>query len=235
VLLRDDQRAPVTALASRAGDDLARKYGVRYFEPGETAVAIAAEDNLYYYEAYIGEHELSVERGDSLFWLSADADTAHLARGPRTIRSTRIATVIRGYMPEDKTSTVRQRTTLPYVNGCSAKQVFPPERPGDPTLQLLYIPPHTSEQAHHIHSTVRVVYVLRGSGHSVVGMEKAMTRESLRPGKVAIFEPMCPHHFETDAEPLVCVPLHVFSSVGARELNHPMHNGTYVLDDGGGT
>ena len=78
--------------------------------------------------------------------------------------------MIRGYRTENKSVELGTNTVLPYVNGCSTRQVFPPDRAGDPTLQLLKIPPHSSEQAHHIHSTVRVVYVLEGWGHSIVGM-----------------------------------------------------------------
>lgn len=146
------------------------------------------------------------------------------------IHSRHMATVIRGYMPEDKTTTIHQGTTLPYVNGCSTKQLFTAERPGDPTLQLLYMPPHTTEQAHHIHSTARVVYVLSGRGTSIVGIDSKIIRQTLVPGMVCVLEPMCPHHFETKDEPLMCIPLHIYSSVGRQEWNHPMFHGTHLID-----
>ena len=47
-------------------------------------------------------------------------------------------------------------------------------------------------------------------------------------GKVCILDKMCPHHFETDDKPLVVIPLHVWSSVGPSETNHPMFNGTHM-------
>ena len=146
------------------------------------------------------------------------------------ISSRRLAVVVRGYMPEDRTTTIQQGTTLPYVNGCSTKQLFPAERPGDPTLQLLYMPPHTTEQVHHIHSTFRVVYVMAGCGISVVGLGSHVTHHELVPGTVCVLEPMCPHHFETSAEPLLCIPLHIFSSTGRQELDHPMLSGTHFTD-----
>lgn len=208
-------------------------FGVRYFEPGANAIVEAGEDNLYYYQAYLGAHQIAVERGDAIFYLGDDGTSAHVNRGPVTVDSKHIATVIRGYMPETKSTTMKYRTTLPYVNGCSTKQLFAPERAGDPTLQLLDIPPHSTEQAHHIHSTVRVVYILRGSGRSIVGMNEATVVEPLYAGKICVLEPMCPHHFETDGEHLVCMPLHVFSSVGSAEQNHPMFNGTYLMNQGG--
>ena len=120
-------------------------------------------------------------------------------------------------MPENKTSGIYTKAYLPYVNGCSTKQIFPPERVGDPTLQLLDMPPYSSEQAHHIHSTVRIVYVVSGTGKSLVGMDKMTISEDLYPGKVIILQKMCPHHFETDQDRIILLPLHVFSSSGPGE------------------
>jgi len=42
---------------------------------------------------------------------------------------------------------------------------------------------------------------------------------------------MCPHHFETGPDPLVCLPLHIFSSTGSRELDHPMVHGTHLIEE----
>jgi len=204
-------------------------YGVRYYPRGTVDIVDARANNLYCYTAYLGAHEVVLERGDCAYWLSDDLETASLRRGPAKITSRHILTVIRGYMPEHRTTSMQQGTTLPYVNGCSTKQLFPPDRPGDPTLQLLYMPPHTTEQAHHIHSTARVVYILRGRGVSVVGTPEHMTRHDLVAGMTCVLEPMCPHHFETGADSLVCIPLHVFSS-GPGEFDHPMFRGTHVIN-----
>lgn len=220
--------AKVELLRSETPEHLRRLYGVEYYSPGQTAVVEATEDDLYYYQTYIGRHAVRVERGDCVYFLSDDKRTAYLNRGPVTIHSTYIATVVRGYMPENKISSLTTKTNLPYVNGCSTKQIFPPDRAGDPTLQLLTIPPYSAEQAHHIHSTVRVAYIISGTGRSVVGMEKKLVIEELFPGKTVILQKMCPHHFETDGEHLTVLPLHVFSSVGNLEFNHPMFNGTHM-------
>jgi hypothetical protein len=208
-------------------EELKRIYGVEYFAPGAKAIALAQEDDLYFYTTYIGQHAISVERGDCVYYLSEDKTTAHLQRGPISLDSKHIATVVRGYMPENKSSSIITKTNLPYVNGCSTKQVFPPDRLGDPTLQLLDIPPYSAEQAHHIHSTVRVAYILKGTGRSIVGMEQKFIVEDLYPGKTVILQKMSPHHFETDGEHLIVLPLHVFSSIGNLENNHPMFNGTH--------
>ncbi|OYD89390.1 hypothetical protein CDG76_35185 [Nostoc sp. 'Peltigera membranacea cyanobiont' 210A] len=214
--------------ASEVREKLMAVYGVQYYETGTSSVVNASTDDLYFYTTYIGVHEIVVERGDCVYFLDKQKTTAYLNRGSIMVRSPHIATVIRGYMPEDKSSTLVTRTNLPYVNGCSTKQVFPPDRLGDPTLQILDIPPYSSEQAHHIHSTVRVAYILSGHGRSIVGMRDHTTSEALYPGKVAILQKMCPHHFETDDEHLIVLSLHVFSSVGAIEQNHPMFNGTHM-------
>jgi len=206
-------------------------YGVHYWEPGETAVWEAPDDNLYYYRCYIGPQPVVVEKGDCAFVVDIEGREARLVRGPAEIRSRVLATVVRGYMPESRRTSITTRTVLPYVNGCSTKQLFPPDRPGDPTLQLLRIPPHSAEQAHHIHPTTRVVLTLEGCGNSVIGMEGLTVTEKLVPGKVCILEPMCPHHFETPyGEHLVVVPCHVFSTVPhGIETQHPMFNGTILM------
>ena len=213
--------------------ELMQTFGARYFEPGDQKVVFANKDNLYWYACYVGMHDIKVEEGDCLWWINAEKTACHMKRGPYSVKSAHFAVLMRGFMPEEKTTSIVQRTVLPYVNGCSTKQVFPPDRPGDPTLQLLDIPPHSSEQAHHIHSTVRCVYVLRGSGRSVVGMNKATIEEKLVPGKVVILEPMCPHHFETDDDHCVVVPFHVWSTTPGVENIHPMFNGTFMMNQGG--
>jgi len=209
-------------------------YGVNYFNSEEQIIFEASDDQSYFFKSYIGSHEILVDRGDCVYFIDEAKKTAYLKRGPCQVKSEHCATVIRGFMPADRSCSLEGRTVLPYVNGCSTKQIFEPPRAGDPTLQYLYIPAHSSEQAHHIHSTVRVVYVLSGKGVSVVGMEGKSVSEELTPGKVCILNPMCPHHFETPfGEPLIVVPLHVFSSVPSLETNHPMFNGTYLMNQGG--
>ena len=78
---------------------------------------------------------------------------------------------------------------------------------------------------------MRVVWVLEGHGTSVVGLGENTATEELFPGKVCILEPMCPHHFETPfGRELVVVPFHVFSTVPSVETNHPMFNGTFLMN-----
>jgi uncharacterized RmlC-like cupin family protein len=214
----------------RAGQtDIQKKFGIEYYQPGETAITHSRDSDLYSYTTYLGAHAVSVEKGDSVYYYD-EKGVAHVHAGPFQLQSKIIATVVRGYSAPTRTAEVGQATFLPYVNGCSTRQVFAPERIGDPTLQLLHMPPFASEQAHHIHSTARVVHILAGRGRSIVGMDKMVEKQELTAGMSLIFHPMCPHNFETDDESLLALPLHIFSSPPAGiEFSHPMFNGTHRL------
>ena len=100
------------------------KYGVHYWDPGSHDIYEAPQSHLYFFKSYIGAHTITVELGDCVFWLSEDQVTARLERGPTVVESVHIASVIRGYMPENRSATIVNRTVLPYVNGCSTSQVI---------------------------------------------------------------------------------------------------------------
>lgn len=210
--------------------ELMKKFGVEYFQPGVTATSSSRETDLYTYKTYYGNHAVEVEKGDCVYYYDKSG-VAHVQSGPFKFQSTIIATVIRGYTPSARSVTVGRSTHLPYINGCSTRQIFTPERIGDPTLQLLHLPPHSSEQAHHIHSTARIVHVLEGRGRCIVGMEQWQAKQELTAGMSLVLHPMCPHHFETDGDSLLVLPLHIFSSPpSGLEFNHPMFNGTHRVE-----
>ncbi len=191
------------------------------------------ETDAYSYVTYLGKRQVDVAKGDSAWIVENGGKTARIEKGPTKIESEIWTTVIRGYRTDNKSCDLSTSTILPYVNGCSTKQIFPPDRPGDPTLQLLKIPPFSSEQAHHIHSTVRVVYVLDGWGYSIVGMADNVVKKKLVPGMLVVLDKMCPHHFETEESWLSVVPLHVFSALPKGiENDHPMFNGTFLMNQG---
>ena len=50
----------------------------------------------------------------------------------------------------------------------------------------------------------------------------------LTPGTVVILDKMIPHHFSTDEEGLIVLPIHIFSSTSL-ENNHPMFAGTHKV------
>ena len=210
-------------------------YGARYYAAGEHAIEASPVAALYSYRLHVGRHELDIVAGDCAFIFGTKRHGrdlgVHRVRGPVQIESDDFACVIRGYAPDNCSRSLTNGMLLPYVNGCATKQLFPPDRPGDPTWQQLIIPPYSKEQAHHIHSTARVVYVLAGEGESIVGMEGKEHRNPLTPGMVCVLDPMCPHHFETKGNPLNVLPVHVWSSTPA-EWNHPMFHGTHLTDQG---
>ena len=216
-------------------ENLQQLYGVQYFHTSNPTTFEASPDQTYYFKTFIGDQksEIKVDFGDCVYYISDDLSEIALRRGPCKVRSKHCATIVRGYMPSEVTASLRGTTVLPYVNGCSTRQIIAPARPGDPTMQLLKIPANSAEQAHHIHSTVRVVYVIEGRAKSVVGMEGKSVDQDLIPGTVCILDPMCPHHFETPyGDHIKVVPLHIFSSVGPLEAAHPMFHGTHMMDQG---
>lgn len=204
--------------------------GAYYFNKGADIKHVSLYDETYYYELYHGKHIINIQRGDCAFIVHDIAKEAVVVRGPASVASDHFGVVIRGYSPPNRSSSLNGRMTLPYVNGCSTRQIFPPERIGDPTMQMLQIPSNSKEQEHHIHSTSRVVYVLSGSGKSVVGSKTKNMSEILTPGMSIVLDNMVPHHFETFDEPLVVIPVHIWSAApNGLENNHPMFNGTFKV------
>lgn len=193
---------------------------------GQSKILESGPLDLYQYITYIGNHHVQTSTRNS-YWYIRDNEVVSQTGTGELVDSELLCVEIIGYTPEKRTSTFSRLTDLPYINGCSTKQLITPNRIGDPTWQLLYIPQHTSEQAHHIHSTARVVYVLKGRGQSHVGQgEENLTNFDLEPGDVLVLDKMVPHHFSTSDDSLVVLPLHIFSST-EQEYNHPMFNGTY--------
>ena len=180
-------------------------------------------NDLYYYCVYIGKASLIVDPMDSVWYVQDGFVASH--RGGE-VHSTQMAVVIRGYTPSKRIAEINTCPYLPYINGCATSQLLPPIRIGDPTFQLLSMPPYTSEQSHHIHSTARVVFVYEGSGTCEHGSEGHTKSMKLEKGDVLIIDKMYPHHFVTEKENLVVLPLHIFSSTSL-ENSHPMMEGTH--------
>ena len=204
-------------------------FKIEKVESGENKTIKSSKYDLYSYTAYAGKHEIIVEEGDSLWNVSLTHGSVIRGDGIRKHNIDGMGIVIRGYRCEEKMSSFDTGSNLPYVNGCSSNQIFSPVRPGDPTMQLLYLPAFTQEQAHHIHSTVRAVLVIQGSGQSIQGMNSD-TIVDLNVGDVLIMDKMTPHHFKTFESDLTVIPVHIFSST-VLEYNHPMKNGTFVVTE----
>jgi len=194
----------------------------------KTTIVNSTKNDLYQYRVYIGENSIKTEPTNSYWYL--DNNTVVSKSGDESILYSKILCVeIFGYTPETRSSSYDRYTDLPYINGCSTKQLINSVRLGDPTWQMLYMPPYTSEQQHHIHSTPRIVYIHQGHGTSHIGIsEDNMQNIPLTEGDVLILDKMIPHHFSTDSSELIVLPLHIFTSTG-NEFNHPMYNGTHKI------
>lgn len=199
--------------------------GYRLYNRDDSIIVESSEIDLYQYRLYIGSHKIQTEKQSSYWFIDQDRVSV-LSGNNSVLESQKLCVQIFGYTPEFRSSTYSRYTDLPYINGCSSKQLISPARPGDPTWQLLLIPADASEQAHHIHSTTRVVYVHEGQGVSHIGAGKNQILLDLTPGSILVLDKMIPHHFSTTDSHLVVFPLHIYSSV-AQEFNHPMFNGTH--------
>jgi len=72
-------------------------YGVEYIDAGIHSAVESLSDDLYFFKTFIGQHDVTVERGDSIYYVSEDEATAYLKSGPVCVTTCHIATVIRGY------------------------------------------------------------------------------------------------------------------------------------------
>jgi quercetin dioxygenase-like cupin family protein len=193
-----------------------------------SAVVESSTTDLYQYKVYIGQHIINTSTTSSYWYIDGNTAISKTGDGLE-LTSDKMCVELYGYTPETRTSSFGRGTDLPYINGCSTKQLITPVRPGDPTFQMLCIPPYTSEQAHHIHATARVVYVFKGQGISVVGTADSQEEYPLNYGDVILLGKMTPHHFKTTDSELIVLPVHIFSSIASAEFDHPMFNGTHKV------
>jgi hypothetical protein len=133
------------------------------------SVIESSDRDLYQYKCYVKSQPITTSKHSS-YWYLNDREVGCFSGDGSVFDDFTVCVEILGYTPEKRTSTYQRGTDLPYLNGCSTKQLIPPNRSGDPTWQMLQMSPKTTEQEHHVHSTARVVYVLSGEGTSVVGM-----------------------------------------------------------------
>jgi mannose-6-phosphate isomerase-like protein (cupin superfamily) len=201
---------------------------IRKYNAIDDTIIVSPTDvrELYDYKVYIGTHDI---KSKWTIWVADNFSCSKVYTRRDRARTTLLGIVVPGYKSWNRDSSINVLPSLPYINGCATSQLLPPIRSGDPTWQYLYMPPHTAEQAHHIHSTARIVYVKSGSGICIHGTPTKTETIALEPHDVLIIDPMVPHHFKTGGEPLEVLPFHVWSSQGRSEFNHPMFNGTHEV------
>jgi hypothetical protein len=113
---------------------------------------------------------------------------------------------------------------LRYIDHCSATQLVPPARLGDPTLQFLHFPPNT-RQSMHIHPTIRCGYVFSGHGKCISSTGAEFAIES---GSAFLLEEGYPHCFHSGDKPIAIVVYHPDTDVGPTDQSHPMLSRTYL-------
>lgn len=51
---------------------LQRLFGVEYYTSKSNVMVASRDDDLYYYNVFVGKHEVQVEQGDCIYFLSED-------------------------------------------------------------------------------------------------------------------------------------------------------------------
>lgn len=115
---------------------------------------------------------------------------------------------------------------LHYINGCTDTLLVPPVRKGDPCLNHLHFPAH-STQTPHTHPSVRVNVVYRGSGVCLVPEDEEQ-RVDLVSGYVFVMKTDTLHSFNTENDSMDVITFHPDSNIGMTDDNHPMINRTIV-------
>ena len=124
---------------------------------------------------------------------------------------------------------------LAYIDGCTDSVLVAPVRRGDPCLNLLHLPPGTT-QTDHTHPSLRVGLVVEGRGRCVLAAasEEGEQVVALAPGTVFVLAPDTVHRFETDArDGVLLMAWHPDSDSGPSDDDHPMLNRTFVADTHG--
>jgi quercetin dioxygenase-like cupin family protein len=119
-----------------------------------------------------------------------------------------------------------------YIDGCTDSLLVPPIFKGDDCLNALYFPPNT-HQTMHTHPSLRLGYILEGSGYcywykeSVEGIE-TLDRNRLCQGDFFWLNSETIHQFVTNEDKLTVIAYHPDSDVGMTNENHPMLNRTVI-------
>ena len=118
---------------------------------------------------------------------------------------------------------IEERGRLGYIDGCSSTVLIAPLRVGDPTMNLLYVPPGTDQTAH-THPSLRAGLVYSGNGVCRV----AEGDFPLEPGVAFCIPANKLHSFHAPDDSLRLVVFHPDSDTGPTDEEHPMMNRTLV-------
>lgn len=112
---------------------------------------------------------------------------------------------------------------LCYIDNCSDSLLVYPPRRGDPSLNHLSFPADV-RQSFHIHPSIRLGVVARGSGFACL----ADSEIPLTVGTVFCIEERELHRFRTEDQRLDVIAFHPDGDWGPTDQDHPMLNRTYL-------
>jgi mannose-6-phosphate isomerase-like protein (cupin superfamily) len=118
---------------------------------------------------------------------------------------------------------------LCYIDRCSDSLLVYPPRRGDPSLSHLSFPAGV-EQSFHIHPSMRLGVVARGTGFATLADREV----ALKPGTLFAIEEREPHRFRTSGGRLDVIAFHPDGDWGPTDHDHPMRNRTYLAANLGG-
>jgi len=113
---------------------------------------------------------------------------------------------------------------LSYIDGCSDELLVYPPRLGDPSFNYLYFPPNTTQTSHN-HPSVRIGYVLSGSGYAITNKQKIPLNE----GTAFLIEEKEVHHFITKKQSMRILAFHPDGDWGPTDEAHTMLNRTHII------
>ena len=119
---------------------------------------------------------------------------------------------------------LEEKGRLSYIDGCSDSLLVYPPRLGDPSLNSLHFP-DCIDQSFHRHPTIRLGYVVSGSGCAWISRSDVV---DLNAGTMFLLDEQALHRFTTDHEPMIIVTYHPDGDWGPTDHNHTMLNRTYV-------
>jgi quercetin dioxygenase-like cupin family protein len=125
---------------------------------------------------------------------------------------------------------IEHRGRLRYIDGCTDSLLIPPQRYGEPCLNLLYFPPGI-EQTMHTHPSSRSGLILSGAGVC----DTPEGQVDLLPGTLFCIHTDGPHRFITTDSEMRVLAFHPDSDFGPKDEDHPMLNRTFVGTAAGGT
>ena len=114
---------------------------------------------------------------------------------------------------------------LSYIDGCSDELLVYPPRLGDPSLSYLYFPKKTKQTVHN-HPSIRIGYILSGSGYA----ELNETKIQLKNNMLFMLNEKEIHRFVTKNEEMRLIAFHPDGDWGPTDESHTMLNRTHNIN-----